>query len=199
MERTLKNYLKLFCIMFKIGIFTFGGGYAMISIIQREFTVNYKWISEEELSTVFILAESTPGPIAINSATYIGNKLLGFWGAFFATLGVVMPSFLIIFTISLFLDKFLEFKVVNAAFRGIQCAVALLIIKAGWKMLKSIKKNPFQMIIMISIFIIMIVFDLYSISFSSIYLILIGAGLSFFFNTSIQIYKQKKTKKDGDK
>ena len=133
--------LKLFLTMFKIGLFTFGGGYAMVAIIERELVEKKKWIEHEEFMDVIAIAESTPGPIAINSATYIGYKIRGFFGSLFATLGVVLPSFIIIVLISLFYEQFVQIEIVKYAFNGIQACVAFLILSAGLKMFKKLKKT----------------------------------------------------------
>ena len=128
MKNKLNTLKELFCTFFKIGAFTFGGGYAMISIIQKEAVENKKWVSDEDILDVVAIAESTPGPIAINSSTFIGYKVMGFWGAFFATLGTVLPSFIIISTIAYFLGQFNEYRVVKFAFNGIRAGVFVLII-----------------------------------------------------------------------
>ena len=125
----MKIILELFYIFFKLGLFTFGGGYAMIPQIKEVVIEKKKWISEEEMLDIIAIAESTPGPIAINSATYIGYKQNKILGSIFATLGVVLPSFLIIFPLSLFFDKFLENQYVAYAFVGIKACVAFLILK----------------------------------------------------------------------
>ncbi len=143
----IKQLLTLFSVFFKIGAFTFGGGYAMIPLIQKEVSENRNWISEEEILDVFAISESTPGPIAINSATFIGYKIAGFWGSFFATLGVVLPSFIIISLISMILDKFQDNKAVQYAFFGIRAGVLALIVKAFWSMAKVCPKNTISYII----------------------------------------------------
>ncbi len=142
-----KMLLTLFAIFFKIGAFTFGGGYAMIPLIQKEVSENKKWITNEEILDVFAISESTPGPIAINSATFIGYKVAGFWGSFFATLGVVLPSFLIISLISLILDKFQNLKAVQYAFFGIRAGVLALIVKAFWSMAKVCPKKTISYVL----------------------------------------------------
>ena len=119
----MKKYLNLFFTMLKIGLFSFGGGYAMIALLENEFVSKKKWMEKDEFIDMVAIAESTPGPVAINSATYIGYKLLGFWGAFLATIAVCIPSFAIIFVISLFFDAFLTLTLVSYAFRGIQACV----------------------------------------------------------------------------
>ena len=121
-----KMLWELFSTLFKIGLFTFGGGYAMIAFFESEFVEKKKWLDKEEFLDMVAIAESTPGPIAINSATYVGYKNAGIIGAACATLGVVLPSFIIIYVISLFLDAFLTFELVGYAFKGIQAGVVYL-------------------------------------------------------------------------
>ena len=116
MKEKIKLCLKLFLTTFKIGLFTFGGGYAMIAVFENEFVSNKKWIEQEEFTDLIAIAESTPGPIAINSSTYIGYKVAGVLGSVFATLGMVLPSLLIIFIISLFLNEFLQIQLVSKHF-----------------------------------------------------------------------------------
>ena len=118
-----KTCLKLFLVMFKIGLFTFGGGYAMISLLESELVAKRKWLESDEFLNVVAIAESTPGPVAINAATYVGYKLAGVWGSLSATVAVALPSFSIIFLISLFFDAFLSLKYVAYAFDGIQVCV----------------------------------------------------------------------------
>ena len=124
---------ELFMTFFKIGLFTFGGGYAMISQIKEAVVEKKKWLSDDELMEIITIAESTPGPIAINLATFVGYKRKGVKGSIAATLGVILPSFIILYIISLFLDSFMENKYVAYAFSGIKCAVAFLILKADRK------------------------------------------------------------------
>ena len=172
--KKLKTLFALFFTMFKIGLFTFGGGYAMIAIIERELVERKKWIEHEEFMDVIAIAESTPGPLAINSATYIGYKIGGVLGSVFATLGVVLPSFIIIYLISLVFDKFLSLVWVQYAFRGIQACVAFLILSAGFKMLKKLEKNAFNLIFIILTLGCLVGFSLFAIDFSSIFYVLIG-------------------------
>ncbi|MBQ7339260.1 MAG: chromate transporter [Clostridia bacterium] len=189
--KRLKNLFYLFLIMFKIGLFTFGGGYAMIAIIERELVEKKNLLSHEEFINIIAIAESTPGPIAVNSATYIGYKKNGVLGSLFATLGVVLPSFIVIYIISLFFEQFLALEYVNYAFRGIQVCVAFLIISAGIKMLKKLKKSAFNIIMVIIFTLAFLAVELLAVSFSTIFFILIGAlvGLvvyliGYFKNTS---------------
>ena len=182
MKRKLKNVFLLFLTMFKIGAFTFGGGYAMIALLENEFVSKKKWLPHEEFVDLIAIAESTPGPIAINSATYIGYKVGGVLGSAFATLGVVLPSFMIIFAISLFFDAFLAIKAVAAAFRGIQVAVVFMILSAGVKLLKKMKKTAFNLTVITVTCIALILVDLFALNFSAIFFVLIGAvlGLSVY-------------------
>lgn len=144
----MKKSIELFLTFMKIGAFTFGGGYAMIPLIQKEVCENKKWLSEEDISDIAAISESTPGPIAINAATFIGFRRAGFFGACMATLGVVLPSFLIISLLSLILTEFQSYKAVRYAFMGIRAAVLALILKALWMMFRSSKKNVISYCIM---------------------------------------------------
>ena len=144
----LKLVFTLFLTFAKIGAFTFGGGYAMIPLIEKEVIEKKKWISEDILLEVIAIAESTPGPIAINSATFIGNRVAGFWGSFAATFGVVLPSFLIIFCLSFILRQFTQFEPVGFAFEGIRVGVLALMIKALVGMYKKAPKGVLSYIIM---------------------------------------------------
>ena len=182
-----KMWLLVFFLFMKIGLFTFGGGYAMIGLIRRELIDRRKWITPEEFTDMIAVSESTPGPLAINSATYVGYKVGGFLGALFATIGVVIPSFVIIFVISLFLERFLQIRVVAAAFQGIQVAVAFLILSAGIKLFRELRKNRLTVALAILVFCAMIVLDALSLSFSSIWFILIGAGIGLAFYIGARI------------
>ena len=175
MKKT-KEYLSLFLAMLKIGLFTFGGGYAMIALLENEFVAKKKWIEKDEFLDVAAIAESTPGPIAINAATYIGYKNAGIIGSIIATLGICIPSFVIIYTISLFFDAFLSLTLVACAFKGIQVCVVYLILSAGLKLLKQMKKNMFNNIIISITFIFMVVFSLFAVKFSTIFYILISGA-----------------------
>lgn len=139
--KRIKESLSLFLIFFKIGLFTFGGGLAMISLIEREFSIKRAWIDKEELVDMIAISESTPGPLAINMATYVGNKIGGILGSILATIGVVFPSFVIILLISLVLDQVMEYEVVKHAFLGINCAVGILILLSGISLLKTLPKK----------------------------------------------------------
>ena len=170
---------SLFLTFFKIGIITFGGGYAMISNLREELVENKKWIEDEELIQIIAIAESTPGPIAINMATFIGYKKGGFFGALLSTLGVVLPSLILLYLISLFFDQFMQFQIIQYAFVGIKVAVSILIFRAGYSMLKKMKKTWFHCLLFSLVFLLMIVFDIFSIDFSSIFYILASALLGF--------------------
>ncbi|MBE6922239.1 MAG: chromate transporter [Ruminococcaceae bacterium] len=144
---------QVFLTFFKIGAFTFGGGYAMVPLIQREASEKHGWVSDEDILDIVAIAESTPGPIAINSATFVGYRACGIPGSVCATLGVVLPSFLIILTISGILREFQENVYVQYAFRGIRCGVLALILKAMWGMYKKCKKNIPAYIVMVAAFV----------------------------------------------
>ena len=166
--------LVLFLTMLKIGLFTFGGGYAMIALLENEFVSKKKGLDKEEFLNMAAIAESTPGPIAINAATYIGYKNAGVIGSIIATLGICIPSVTIIYLISLFFDAFLSLTFIAYAFKGIQVCVVYLILSAGLKMLKKMKKNPFNIVIIILTLMVMVLFSLFSIKFSTIFYILIS-------------------------
>ena len=190
--RKVKDYLSLFLTMLKIGLFTFGGGYAMIALLENEFVEKKKWLKKDEFLDVAAIAESTPGPIAINAATYIGYKNSGMIGSMIATLGICIPSFVIIYAISLFFDAFLSFTLVAYAFKGIQICVVYLILTAGLKMLKQIKKTTFNMIIISITLICMIVFSLFAVKFSTIFYILISGACGVAVYLLCKIRKEEK-------
>ena len=195
----LKSLWLLFINMLKIGLFTFGGGYAMIHLLENEFVSKKKWIEEDEFMDLVAIAESTPGPIAINCSTYIGYKKEKILGAVLATLGMCIPSFTIIFLISLFFNQFLSIGWVASAFKGIQVCVVFLILSAGVKMLKKMKKKPFNLIVMSATFLCMVAFGVFAVSFSSIFYILISGfvGLLIYL---IGYFKSKKSpeQKEGE-
>lgn len=173
----VKRVLRLFLCMMKIGLFTFGGGYAMIALLEDEFVSKKNWLSREEFLDMLAIAESTPGPIAINSATYIGFKVGGVFGSAMATVGVCIPSFVIIYVISLFFDAFLSIKYVQYAFKGIQVCVTYLILSAGIKMWKGIEKNLMNMLLFGGVAVCMIALALFGKSISSIIYILAGGAV----------------------
>ena len=183
--------LDLFLCFAKIGLFTFGGGYAMIVLIGNACVENKHWLTHDEMMNITVIAESTPGPISINCATYIGYKQKGFAGALAATFGIVLPSFCIIFLVSMFLDRFLEITWFAHAFQGIKAAVGILIIDAGFKMLKKMKKKPLSVAIVVCAFIVMLLISLLSLKISSLILMLV-AGL-----VSLTIFMIKKPSLTG--
>ena len=170
--------LELFLTFLKIGLFTFGGGYAMISIIENNCVDKKKWITHDEMMDITVIAESTPGPIAINCATFVGYKIAGLLGAIAATFGVVIPSFVIIFVISTFLDNFLEIPVVANAFAGIKVGVGILIFHAGLTMMKKMSTKTLPRLIMTCSFVMMFLVNLFSWKFSSISMMLVAAVVS---------------------
>ena len=175
-----KEILPLFLTMLKIGAFTFGGGYAMLAVLEGELVDRRAWLEKEEFLDMAAIAESTPGPIAINAATYVGYRRAGFFGALFATLGVVLPSFLIIYAISLFLDAFLAFTPVAYAFRGLQVGVVYLILSAGLRMLRSLGRRPLPLILCSLTAFVMLILSLLAVNFSAILYILAGGTVGLF-------------------
>ena len=175
--RVFRSLLSLFISMFKIGLFTFGGGYAMIAFLEREFVEKKNWLSHDEFMDLIVIAESTPGPIAINCATYIGYKVNKGLGAVAATLGMVIPSFSIIYLISLFFEQCLSVTWVSSAFRGIQACVVFLILSAGLKMFKKMKKTAFSITVAALTFVCMVTLWIIGVRISSIFYILISGCL----------------------
>jgi len=162
--------IDLFFSFLKIGAFTFGGGYAMMPIMQREVVDKKGWASDEDILKILVISESTPGVLAVNSATFIGYKIRGFWGSFFATLGVVIPSFVIISLLSFFILEFKQNEIVAHAFSGIRAGVAMLIFNAVFKLSKKMRKNWFTYLIVAFAFLTMLLTNL-----SPILLLFIGA------------------------
>lgn len=152
--------LALFISFLKIGAFTFGGGYAMIPLIQREIAEKKAWITDNDILEIVAIAESTPGPIAINAATFVGYRVFGFWGALAATLGVVIPSFVVIIAISFILREFQHLKAVQYAFNGIRAGVLALILKALWTMYSQCHKNKLSYVVILFAFIAVALFKL---------------------------------------
>lgn len=186
--------LDLFLTFAKIGLFTFGGGYALVSLIQHTCVEVKQWITHDEMMNVTVVAESTPGPIAINCATYVGYKQKGMTGAVVATLGMILPSFLIILLISFFLDNFLEITWIAHAFMGIRIAVGILILDAGIKMVRKMKKKPFPLLVMIIAAVTMLLIDIFAVHISSITLMLAAALVSL----SIYVVQTMRAKKSGE-
>lgn len=148
MKKTSKKAFALFLTFLKIGAFTFGGGYAMIPLIERELCEKKKWLEEKDLLEIVAIAESTPGPIAVNAATFVGYRTAGLFGAFLSTFGVVLPSFLIITLLSFVLREFRDLTAVRYAFFGIKAGVIALILKALYQMYKESPKGIFSYLVM---------------------------------------------------
>ena len=191
----MKRLLELFWTMLKIGLFTFGGGYAMITLLEAELVSKKGWIDHEEFMDMVAIAESTPGPVAINSATYVGYKMAGVRGSLAATVGVSLPSFVIIYLISLFFDAFLSVTWVSAAFQGIRVCVVFLILSAGVKMLRKMKKNVFSVTVMTLTVVAMLLLGLFAVDFSSIFYILISGVLGL----AVYLIGGLRKRREGDK
>lgn len=172
----VKSLGTLFFTFFKIGLFTFGGGYAMIALLEEEFIQRRKWLDKDEFLDMTAIAESTPGPVAINSATYLGYKLAKVPGAATATVAACLPSFLIIYAISLFFEQFTQLTVIANAFKGIQVCVIYLIFSAGVRMLKALDKSPFATGVLAAVMLVMVGLSLAGVSVSSILLILLSGA-----------------------
>ena len=170
--------LDLFLTFAKIGLFTFGGGYAMISMIEYHCVEHKKWITHDEMMNMTVIAESTPGPIAINCATFTGYKKAGFVGALVATLGIVLPSFVIIYLISMFLDNFLELTLIANAFKGIKIGVGVLILDAAITMIRRMHKKKLPGTIMICSCIAMLCINIFAWNLSPISLMIVAAAVS---------------------
>ena len=171
-------FVDLFLTFAKIGLFTFGGGYAMIAMIENHCVEIKKWITHDEMMNITVIAESTPGPIAINCATFTGYKKAGFTGALVATLGMIIPSFIVIYLISMFLDNFLELTIIANAFKGIKIAVGILILDAAFTMIKKMHKKKLPRAIMVCSCIVMLCINIFVWNFSSISLMLVAAAVS---------------------
>lgn len=176
-DNTLIRLLVLFLTFLKIGAFTFGGGYAMIPIIEEEVSKKRKWVSEMEILDILAISESTPGPIAVNTATYVGYKVGGILGSIFATLGLAIPSFVIIFIISFFYKDFIQWKVISAAFKGLKVGVILLLINAVIKLRKGVKVNLVGIILFVFALCATIAFSIFSVQFNYLSLCLILLGI----------------------
>ena len=192
MRKKLKLLLSVFWVFFRIGAFTFGGGYAMIPLITEETVNKRKWISDKDILDIFAIAESTPGPIAINSATFVGYRVAGFWGSFFATLGVVSPSLLIISLLARLLEFLAGNEIAASAFAGISVAVCAIIVKALTGLTKSGITDIFTAIIAVLAFVCMLVLHL-----SPIVIIISAAVLGVLYKNLIygKVFKSKEEKK----
>ena len=186
-----KNYFaelfRLFITFFKIGLVCFGGGYAMISLIEHDVVEKRKWLTENEMMDILAVAESTPGPISVNTATYVGTKRAGLGGAIACTLGTILPSFMIIFAISFFLEKFQSLTYVGYAFKGIRAAVLVLILNAVIKMFKNVEKCVFSFLVIAFVLCISVFTD-----FGVIYTLLICAALGIIYNFVVRVIKYTK-------
>ena len=178
MKKKLPILWELLLHFGKIGFFTFGGGYAMIALISDTCVNRKKWIDHEEMMNLTVIAESTPGPIAINCATYVGYKMAGFAGAVAATLGIVLPSFCVIYVISSFLDGFLEYPLIAKAFQGIKVGVGVLILDAGINMIKKMPKKPQPRITAGCAFAAMLLIEIFALNITSVALMLVAAVVS---------------------
>lgn len=175
----MRILIDLFLTFVKIGFFTFGGGYAMLSVIEDNCVEKKKWITHDDMINVTVIAESTPGPIAINCATFVGYRQAGILGSVMATAGIVMPSFFLILLISGVLDNFLEIEIVRSAFSGIKCAVGVLIVSAAVTMIKNMKKRFFNIAVLSISTAAMLAIDVFSLKFSAIMIILAATFLGF--------------------
>lgn len=181
-------YLELFKVFFKIGAFTFGGGYAMIPIIEEEIVENKHWVKKEEVFDLFAISQSIPGAIAINTSTLVGYKIAGRLGAIFATLGVILPSFFIITIIATFFGKIADSITVHAIFKGINAAVIVLILLAARKMLKIAIHDSLS-VILVMVTVTLILFT----SMSPIFIILFGAIIGL----ALYLYENRYNKTHG--
>lgn len=191
-HRSFKDILVLFLVFLKLGLFSFGGGTTMLTLLHDELVEKRKWIDKDELMEMTAISESTPGPIAINLATYLGYSRGGFLGALFATLGVVLPPFAIMFAISMFFQNLLSYEVVQYAFMGIKCGVVFLLCKVTITLLKGNRKDWIAIIIFSVVTTLMVVFTIFAVSFSAIYFILIGAVLGLLVYGLIPYKKEQK-------
>ncbi|MGL5972340.1 MAG: chromate transporter [Oscillospiraceae bacterium] len=177
--------MELFLSFFKIGLFTFGGGISMIPIMENEFCINKKWISQDDMLNMVVISEATPGPLAVNSATFIGYKIKGVFGSFWATLGVVLPSFIIILIISVFYNEFISISFIEKALKGVKSGVVFLIFSAFLKFFKKAEKNHYRnFVFLLSVFLSFIL------NINVAFIMIIGISINY-------IYISIKIKKDG--
>ena len=146
--------IKLFLTFFKLGALTFGGGYAMVAMMEEECVEKKNFITKEEFLNIVTIAESTPGPLSVNLATYIGHKQLGLLGAFVSTLGVVLPSIFVIYIISVFFENIFEINIIKNAFVGIRIAIGIIIVRSSLNLFCEEYKNTKYKIISITLFVI---------------------------------------------
>lgn len=195
MKENKVSLLDLFLTFAKIGGLTIGGGLAMVAVIERDLVTRKKWITEEDLLDMITVAESTPGVIAVNSATFVGYKLRGFLGSLVATIGVVLPSFIMISLIALVFEWFLGFEIVSFAFKGANAAVAVLIFNAGLKLLKKCEKSVYTYLMMAFAIVIGIIFMIFNIS--TLFIVILGLIVGITYYTILENKAKKKDKK-GD-
>ena len=193
MNKKKVSLLDLFLVFAKIGGLTIGGGLAMIAVIERELVQRKKWITNEELLDMIAVAESTPGVIAVNSATFVGYKLRGFLGSLLATIAVVLPSFIVISLIALVFEWFLNFKIVEWAFKGANAAVAILILNAALKLFKKCEKTPYVYICLTLSIILGLLFMVFKVS--TIYIIILGLVVGIVYYTIIDQKNKRLDKK----
>ena len=191
-KATFREILTLFWTFLKIGLFTFGGGYAMIPMIEKELVVKKGWITSDEISDMVAIAEATPGPIAVNTATFVGYKKGGFWGSFFSTLGLVIPSFVVIIIISVFLSYVSGNVWVENAFKGIRAGVVALVINAGIKMTKQVEKAVATVILTVA------AFALATFTGVDVVWIIIAGGLFGVIYQAVAARKSKKAKEEDE-
>lgn len=146
----MKNLIEMFFTFFKIGAFTFGGGYAMIPLIEREVVSSKHWIEKDEFTDIIVISQSFPGAMAVNTSIFIGYKISGVKGAIVALLGTILPSFFIILIIAAFFMKFRDYEIINKAFLGIGAAVPVLVLIAVQSLSKSVEKNTRNIIVVIA-------------------------------------------------
>lgn len=188
------SLLDLFGVFAKIGGLTIGGGLAMVAVIERELVTKRKWISDEELLDMIAVAESTPGVIAVNSATFVGYKLRGFLGALVSTIGVVLPSFVLISLIALVFEWFLGFEIIQFAFKGANAAVAVLILNAALKLFKKCEKSAYTYIALALAIVLGLIFMIFSIS--TVIIIIIGLIIGVVYYTILDNKAKKLAKKE---
>ena len=191
-ESKIFQILVLFLTFLKIGAFTFGGGYAMIPIIQREVVEKRKWANNSDILDILAVSESTPGPIAVNAATYIGFRVAGFWGALFATFGLAIPSFVIIFAISYFYETFMSWTIIQAAFKGLSIGVIILLFMAVNKLRKAVPNSILSIVLFTTTLVGMLLYNIFQVKIPSVSLIFIALGLIVGIITSIITRKEKK-------
>lgn len=179
---------QLFATFFKVGAFTFGGGYAMLAILEEELIAKKKWITSQDMLDIVVIAESTPGVIAVNTATSVGYRTRGILGALLATLGVVLPSFCIIYALSFAMQAFQDNRWYKAAFTGIQACVTILIVNAFTKLAKQLDKDVFSIVVLVAAFAVATLTN-----FNVIYVILIGGALGLIYNFIVEKVKGKKS------